>query len=124
MVKKKHKPPSRIKYEDNNPTISIRVDREVKQQLDEIRERSGKSLGDILREALQVQAPSTKKAFTRGIEEGRSIYGVSFRCSGCQNTIWIDSPEMKDAATQIMEKYGWGHKECVGEPSKIEFWGV
>jgi len=70
MVKKKHRPPSRIKYEENNPTVSIRVDREVKQQLDEFREKSGKSLGDILRGALQVQAPTTKEAFTHGIEEG------------------------------------------------------
>ena len=55
-------------------------------------------------------------------DEGRSIYGVSFRCSGCQNTIWINSPEMKDAGTQIMEKCGWGHKECVSAPTKIEIW--
>jgi len=83
--------------------------------------------GDILREAVQVQAPSTKEAFNRGIQEGKSIYGVSFRCSGCGKEIFIDTlntPKMKDVATKLTERYGWGHEECVSEPTKIEFLGV
>jgi len=124
LAKKKHQPPSKIRYDNTHPVISIRVDQETKQQLDEIKRMSGKSVGDILREALEVQAASTKKAFTRGKNEGKAIYGVSFKCSGCGGTIWIDTPEIKKAATQIMEKYGWGHAECVGSPSQIELWGV
>ena len=55
MANKGHKSPSRIRYDEKNPVISVRVSRELKAQLDEIRETSGKSLGDILREVVGVQ---------------------------------------------------------------------
>lgn len=124
MVKKKHQPPSKIRYDNTHPIISIRVDQETKRKLDDLRNMSGKSLGDILREALKIQTASTNNAFIKGENAGKAKYGVSFKCSGCGGTIWIDNPELKKAATQIMERYGWGHVECVGMPTKIEFWGA
>ena len=36
MVKDRHKPPSRIRYEQNNPTISFRVSRKVHDKLREL----------------------------------------------------------------------------------------
>ena len=50
--KSKQAPPSRVRYEAANPTVSARVSQEIKEELDEIRETSGMSLGDILKAGL------------------------------------------------------------------------
>ena len=65
MARKRRVPPSRARYEQRNPTVSIRVSREMYDRLKALKERSGKSFGDILREALGVQEPATKAAYTR-----------------------------------------------------------
>ena len=70
MRGKKHYPPSRLRYERGNPVVSIRVTREVYGRLKELKERSGKSVGDVLREAIGVQARSTGIAHRRGLPEG------------------------------------------------------
>lgn len=117
MAKKKHVPPAKIKYDKAHPIVSIRVDQELKNKLDEIKEISGKSVGDILREALEVQLPSTKKAHTLGLTKGQHKYGVPYKCSICGGTIWITSPEEKKAAAQYMRENGWCHGKCAGQVS-------
>lgn len=115
MAKKKHQPPTKIKYDKTHPIVSVRVDQELKKQLDEIREKSGKSVGDILREALKIQAPSTKKAFTAGVTNGKYTYGVPYKCSVCGGTIWITTPEAKKAAAQYMREHRWAHGDCLSK---------
>ena len=66
MAKKRHAPPSRLRYEESHPTVSVRVSRELYDDLGELRAKSGKSLGDILREAVGRQRPSTRAAYTKG----------------------------------------------------------
>jgi hypothetical protein len=113
MVKKKHQPPAKIKYDKSHPTVSVRVDQELKNKLDEIKEISGKSVGDILREAVEVQMRSTKKARTLGFTQGRLTYGVEYKCAVCGGTIWIDTSEEKKAAAQYMREHGWRHGDCL-----------
>ena len=66
MKKKARKPPSEMKYDKPHPTVSIRVTRELCDQLRDPTERSAKTLGDILREAFEQEAPSTEKACQLG----------------------------------------------------------
>lgn len=115
VAKKKHQPPAKIKYDSTHPIVSVRVEQELKQQLDEIKKVSGKSVGDILREALKAQAPSTKKAFTAGKTNGKYTYGVPFKCSVCGGTMWIVSSNAKKAAAQYMREHGWAHGDCLGK---------
>ncbi len=112
MAKKKHQPPAKIKYDKTHPTVSIRVSQELKKQLDEIKDLSGKSVGDILREALELQAPSTKHAFAQGYIKAKKDWGVTYKCSVCGGTIWINSPQEKKAAAQYMREHKWHHGEC------------
>ncbi len=112
MVKKNRQPPSKNKYDKTHPIVSVRVDQKVKEKLDEIRAISGKSLGDIIIEDLKVQAPSTERAFKKGIDFGQELYGVSYKCSVCGGTIWIDTPEQKKAAAQLMRENKWRHGGC------------
>ena len=112
-MKKKHQPPAKIKYDKSHPTISVRVDLELKNQLEEIKEMSGKTVGDILREALGVQAPSAKNAFELGCKNAKLEYGVPYRCSVCGGTIWVSTPQEKKAVAQYMREHGWAHGDCV-----------
>lgn len=112
MVKKKQPPPSKIKYDKSHPTISIRVSQDLKKQLDEIREMSGKSIGDILREAVGVQGESIKNAWKRGLSYGKGIYGVWYKCSVCGGNILIQSADAKKDAGKLMREVGWHHGSC------------
>jgi len=53
MVKKKaKKPPSRERYELENPTVSCRLDQETHQRLSEYLQNTGTSLSDFLKDSL------------------------------------------------------------------------
>jgi len=109
---KKHQPPSRIKYDKSHPTISIRVNQELYQKLKEMKEKSGKTIGDILRKALKVQAPSVMNARAVGYTGGKIKYGVTYKCSICGGKLWIDTSEQREAAAQYMQEHGWQHSTC------------
>jgi len=112
MAKKKQPPPAKIKYDKSHPIISIRVSQDLKKQLDEIKEMGGKSIGDILREAVGVQSKSTKTAWNRGFNPAKTRYGVWYKCSVCGGSILIESNNEKKAAAKLMRESGWRHGSC------------
>ncbi len=112
MVKKKQPPPAKIKYDKSHPIISIRVSYDLKEQLDEIKEMSGKSIGDILREAVGVQSKSVKNAWNHGHSLAKSMYGVRYKCSVCGGDMIIDTADEKKAAAKLMREAGWKHTSC------------
>ena len=117
MPRKRHVPPSRIRYEQSHPTISIRVQRELHDRLAELKQMSGKSVADVVREALEVQAPSVRKAYERGRANGFKAaerqYRVDYRCSVCGGTLTIMEKNEKEAAAQCMREHGWAHNSCI-----------
>ena len=113
MKKRVHKPPSKIKYDESHPTVSVRVTRELYDQLSDLREQSGKSVGDILREALKQQAPSTKKAYQLGFNAAKREFAVYYKCSVCGGTITVNSSQEKESIARHMREEGWGHGRCV-----------
>lgn len=112
MAKKKQQPPAKIKYDKTHPIISIRVSQDLKKQLDEIKELSGRSIGDILREAVGVQSKSTKSAWNRGYNLAKTTYGVWYKCSVCGGSILLDSADEKKAAAKMMREARWRHVSC------------
>jgi hypothetical protein len=112
MSKKSQKPPSRAKYDESHPTVSMRVTREMYEELETLRLVSGKSLGDILREALDKQLPSTGEAYDSGYEVAKSEFAVTYKCCICGGNITLSSAEEKTAAAQYMREHRWGHSEC------------
>ena len=113
MKKMRHQPPSKIKYNQTHPTVSIRVSQDLYDQLKELREKSGKSLGDILREALDKQAPSTNKAFQGGFNKARRQFVVTYRCLICGGPIEVTTDKEKQEIARYMRSGGWGHFDCV-----------
>lgn len=112
MTKKRHQPPSRIRYNRTHPTVSIRVSADLYDKLKDLREKSGKSLGDILREALRKQAPTVQKAFENGYSKAREEFGVTYACSACGRLMQVRSLDEKRAIADYMRNYGWRHVSC------------
>ncbi|MBI2847143.1 MAG: ribbon-helix-helix protein, CopG family [Chloroflexi bacterium] len=117
MKKKRHYPPSRLRYEQANPTISVRVSRQLHERLKSLKEKSGKSVGDVVREALGVQEKSLKGIYRRGYNKGwtdaEQRYRVDYPCSRCGGTLTIDSDEEKQAAAMYMREQEWCHGRCI-----------
>ena len=112
MGKTAHKPPSRIKYEKSHPTISVRVSKELYDGLKNLMKITGKSMGDVLREALGKQMPSAKKAYQSGYVAAKDLFAVSFHCCVCGGQIALTSKEAKEAVAQYFKDHGWHHVGC------------
>ena len=119
MARRRHVPPSRIRYEQANPTVSARVPLELHDRLKSMREQSGKSLTDVLKQALAFQEPSVKRSYRQGLSRGKAeserIFRVDYRCKVCGGTLTVTSEEEKRAVAQYMRDHGWAHITCSRE---------
>jgi hypothetical protein len=115
MTKKtmKHKPPSRIRYERDHPTVSVRMSKKIKSTLDEIRAKTGHSYAEILKMALRKAKQLWSSAYEEGYTEAVNQYGIYYCCSKCGEPIFItyDDP-CYQAVIAYLKRYGWGHAEC------------
>lgn len=78
-MKTKKVPPSRIRYDASNPIISIRIDLKLKQDLEKLRADTGKSLADILREAVERNHTATmpeKSKPVAKLPDGTTVYMI------------------------------------------------
>jgi len=121
---KKKRTPSRIKYEQNHPTVSFRVSKEIYDRLEIVKEAEGKSITDVLRVGvglLEVKVSKEKEAkkqgyeegFSDGYEEAESLYKVTFPCSICGKTLTVTGKKEKEAVKRYMREHRWGHVECI-----------
>ena len=116
--RKKALPPSRARYERSNPVVSLRVDKELYDRLKGLQRVSGKSVADVLREAVGQQEATANNAYEIGYEDAidwaDDTWRVDYRCSGCGGTMTIDSEKEKAVAAEYLRKKGWAHEECQG----------
>lgn len=111
--KKRHKPPSRIKYEQTHPVIGIRVDSALYERLKELKQRSNISFASLVKQALDVLEASVGEAYERGYVEAEGKYSISYLCSICGEEIVITRDSKSyDALRRYMKEHGWGHSEC------------
>ena len=111
----KRSPPSRLRYEAANPTVSARVSQEIKEELDELRLMSDLSLGDILKAGLDRLKPDTEASYERGMLEGYEIAEAEFKvlatCSVCGKAhLPVVGERMKAVAAQRL--FDWTSKDC------------
>ncbi len=114
---KKSVPPSRVRYEKANPAVTVRVSRELRDALAELKEEQGLSMGDLLRIGLEKAKPDLEAAYQRGMEEGYEIaqdeYEVTYWCSRCRRRhMSITTDEEKEAAADMMYQAGWHSTAC------------
>jgi hypothetical protein len=125
-VAKRHQPPSRARYATQHPTIGVHCDRDTYQRLVALRERSGLSLGQLVKQELGVLEKDIDtvrtRAYAEGLEAGRkagyaharSLYRPTYPCSICLGPVAIEpgSEEAKIAVAAVVEE-GWAHAECL-----------
>jgi len=111
------KPPSRLRYEKSHPVLSIRVNQEVRKHIKDHQRKTGKSVADILKEAIRIQDESYELARLEGHEEGfneaKSQYRISFPCGVCGQEIEITNEDTKQAVRGYMVGQRWGHSSCL-----------
>jgi len=131
MAKGKKKPPSRVRYEAANPTVSCRVSRDIYNRLKEIKRNEGRTQGDVLKVGLgilEVKVGKEGEVFQRGYADGcengrrdaESLWKVTFCCHGCGDLIDVATEELREAATECMQEHRWGHLMCIEELNRRE----
>jgi len=81
--------PSQSRYEERNPTISIRVNSELYAALKELKVKGNLSVSEVLKVGLGILSPLTGASFDRGVMQG--IAEACFvSCQECQASIsWL-----------------------------------
>ena len=114
--KKNRTSPSRKRYEEKNPVVSIRVTVEQKKELEEFKKKSGFSNGDLLEAWLNHTKPEFDAAYTvgyeKGYEEASTEYVVYYFCP-CGELLIIDSDEEKADVIELMAEAGSGELDCI-----------
>jgi len=122
MTKKKKKTPSRIKYERDHPTVSLRVTKELKDRLQAVKEAEGSSITDVLkvgaglsevkvRKEKEVRAQAYDEGYNEGYKDAEELYKVTYLCKICRKTIEVMSVKEKEAIKRYM--HGWAHAKCI-----------
>lgn len=123
LTVKKPPPPSRLRYEEKNPVIAIRVRRDLHNQMVAIRKQTGQSWADLLEVALKLQKPvltprppnknELDAAWRRGWEEAKREYVVVYQCKRCGGTIELVNPKAKlEVALMLWGKGSFMHDRC------------
>ena len=112
--------PSQKRYNLRVPTTSFRLDPETVKKLNELREalnpKTWKNLFKILVGDFELKLKSIEEARKAGYELGfrnaKFCYGVSYPCPDCEQTIFINTPELKAKVRRLIAEAGWAHPEC------------
>ena len=109
------KPPSRLKYEKQHPVIAIRLSKELKEILDEIKNGSEDlSYADLIKSGLKNVAVEYKKAFSGGYEKARQDWQITYPCYICGGEVVV-SPGSEDhkALIKALKNEEWSHQACI-----------
>ena len=121
--KKKHTPPSRQRYEADNPVVSVRVPKDLYDALARFKKR-GLSFADVLKLGLELAEPDLEEAWNQGSIWGHDIgyeaaqaeYEVTYRCRRCRRCrrrhLSITTDDEKEAAASAMYQLGWHDPDC------------
>ena len=91
---RRHVPPSRLRYETENPTVSFRVSKDVKERLMRERSKSNRSLEAILVRGLDSEGIE-KEAYRRGDRDGflRAFGRLAVPCCICKKPVVVNVAE-------------------------------
>ena len=78
--------PTRERYEQRNPTVTIRLNRELYDELKALKEESGQTPADVLKIGLDRAKSALDTAFEQGIK--LALEGcLEFACDSCQDEV-------------------------------------
>jgi hypothetical protein len=118
-MKRRHVPPSRLRYEERNPAITFRVPIEQQKKLADIRRRTGHTISQILREGLGLVEVKAGDAYNRGFKDGLGRFEAP--CSICGKPLEFDIKKESDAKAVLLKAFAdWCHGECKEEPGSTD----
>lgn len=128
------KSPSRKRYEKENPIINFRIDREIKEDLEEMLEDIETTKKDWIearvdediefyRDVIDQHGLSGyMAAFNFGHDKAEEKYNVEYPCDVCGEPLEVTKEEEKEKIFQILKEasdpekevseWKWGHTEC------------
>lgn len=105
--------PSRERYEESHPVVSVRISQEMREELEDVTAVSGMSIADILRVGLDKAKPAIEEAFNEGYDDAESYNRITYRCSECgEPHLSITTEKEKEAAAEYMYDHGWHDPRC------------
>ena len=120
-AKATHKPPARVRYEQNHPNVTCRLSKDeydlLKQRLEDL---GGVSFADFVKDSLhllQLKMPDVEEikaiAWAEGYNQAVQDYQIWYYCAVCRKRIDMD-PNGNDHKAMIgyMKEHGWGHPSC------------
>jgi Ribbon-helix-helix protein, copG family len=134
MATTRHRPPSRERYAAKHPALTVHLDLDLYAKIVELRERSGLTLNQLVRQALgsvedhveTIRGAAHVRGFDLGNKLGYDVgyetgyaaakdeYGLTIECSECDEPIEIlAGAPIAERAVELLRERGWGHKACV-----------
>ena len=84
--KRRSLPPSRERYQQSHPTVSLRVDLDLYTQLKGLKDQAGLSVADVLKVGLEKSEPLVGEAFQNGFMSALAeVYQAV--CDGCEDAV-------------------------------------
>ena len=84
--KRRPLPPSRERYQQSHPTVSLRVDQDLYSELKELKEKAHLSVADVLKIGLEKGEPLVGQAFRNGFMSALAeAYEVV--CEDCEDQL-------------------------------------
>ena len=81
--------PSKIRYLNENPTITFRMKKEEKKRIQQMAKASGKSVSQLVRIALLNQEGNFSEAFDNAYNKGMNEWAIWCFCWKCKKSIHI-----------------------------------
>lgn len=112
----------------SNPAVTFRVTPTDRERLENLTRKTGKSLGELLRENLGLAERSEAATYDRGWSEGydvgktdgiaegkKAAFGsVYLECCVCKKTFLLNFYQNKEAASVLTDAFSrWGHGACL-----------
>jgi hypothetical protein len=109
--------PSQIRYNYEHPTMTIRMTRYEKQEIESLALKSGKKPSQLVRDTLLKAVKDYQNAYDQGYNNGhkRSVtdWRIWYFCNKCKKILYIQpNTEPHKAVIQYMADHGWAHQTC------------
>ena len=112
----RHVPPSVIRYDKENPIVSVRLTKSLKESLDKIREEEGMSYAELIAQALAFadEVVDADKAYQQGWDEAKAEFAIKVPCAVCGKSMVVKAnTKTHKALTDLLKAKRWSHAACV-----------
>lgn len=122
-MKNSKKSPSRIKYEQNHPTISVRLPKDKREKLLAMLKTMDVTLPQLILNFIGeheikiqpieiIKGTSFRAGLGKGYQQAVKNCAIKYPCSKCGKEIVVSTEEEKKAIRGFMTESGWRHGDC------------